>query len=184
MKSTSHFCFIVFRMQFKIKLLALMNIYSNHSSYFQIFNSSNKFHSEGMCRANSQFHAWTKEILSRRRQTCLETGLEHIRWDGDGPVEDSGHPPSKQDAGNAELIVAAGQNQRAQSCFFTQNQQTWSVVTLFTFSPAVWGGSSATRKRWSTFHWLARLSCKHGMWRYFSCSNVNNAMPEILGNAP
>lgn len=105
-------------------MLALMNIYSNHSSYFHIFNGRNKFHSEGMCWQNSQFHTRTKDILNGRQQTCLETGLEHIRWDGDSPVEDPGHPPSKQDAGNAELIVAAGQSQQAQSCFFAQNQQT------------------------------------------------------------
>lgn len=40
-------------------------------------------------------------------QTCLETRFKHVRWDGDGPVEDPSHPSSKQYAGNAELVVAA-----------------------------------------------------------------------------
>lgn len=52
----------------------------------------------------AQFFHWA----SPRQPTCLESGLENVGWDGDGPVEDSGHPASKQDAGNAELVVAAG----------------------------------------------------------------------------
>lgn len=40
-------------------------------------------------------------------QTCLETRFKYVRWDGDSPVKDPGHPSSKQYAGNAELIVAA-----------------------------------------------------------------------------
>lgn len=40
-------------------------------------------------------------------QTCLETRFKHVRWDGDGPVEDPSHPSGKQNAGNAELVVAA-----------------------------------------------------------------------------
>lgn len=38
----------------------------------------------------------------------MEAGLEDVGWDGDGPVEDSGHAAGKQDAGNAELVVAVG----------------------------------------------------------------------------
>lgn len=40
-------------------------------------------------------------------QTCLETRFKHVRWDGDGPVEDPSHPSGKQYAGNAELVGAA-----------------------------------------------------------------------------
>lgn len=50
------------------------------------------------------FLTWFKSIS---QPTCLESGLENVGWDGDGPVEDPGHPASKQNAGNAELAVAA-----------------------------------------------------------------------------
>lgn len=48
-----------------------------------------------------------REYEMSSTQTCLETRFKHVRWDGDGPVEDASHPSGKQYAGNAELVVAA-----------------------------------------------------------------------------
>ena len=38
----------------------------------------------------------------------MVAGLEHIRWDGHGPVEDPRHPAGEEDAGDTELVVTVG----------------------------------------------------------------------------
>lgn len=155
-----------------------INCKTNHFLNWIIFQMSkylnylNKLLSVGCLFKTPNFTPKQAQLFSGRRPatpTCLESGLEDVWWNGDGPVEDSGHPASKQDAGNAEFVVAAGGTEaRELRAAVSQNQQTGSGLTPFTFSLAEWGGSSATRKRWSTFHWQARLRTKHGTRRYFS----------------
>lgn len=54
------------------------------------------------------------QTVGSKKQTCLETRLEHVSWNRNSPVKDPGHPSSKQHAGNAELTMAAGKRRQVQ----------------------------------------------------------------------
>lgn len=50
-------------------------------------------------------------MLRLKKKTCLEARLEDVGGDRNGPVEDPGHPSGEQNAGDAELVVAAERRQ-------------------------------------------------------------------------
>lgn len=62
--------------------------------------------------------------------TCLEIGLEDVWRKGDGPVENSSHPPCQEDVGGAELADAV--------------TGRWSHGCLFTFARTCTGKPGQT----------------------------------------